>query len=307
MMIDASIEIAPLLMDALRQFLDHVGLERGLADNTTEAYERDLTRYLEVLTDLGTFSVEDISQKDVSALLNLLTEMGLEASSVARNLTAVRMFHRFLVAEEFVHNDPTEHLKPPKLGRKLPSVLNIYEIERLMLATDLETPLGIRDRALLEILYGAGVRVSELTSLSRSDLFFDMEVIRVFGKGSRERVVPIGSEGIEWVTTYLNNIRPTLVKPDTGNEVFLNFRGGKLSRMGVWKILRQYVGIAGIEKKVSPHTMRHSFATHLLEGGADLRAVQEMLGHADISTTQIYTHVDREYLKEVHKTFHPRA
>ncbi len=306
-MIDASIEIAPLLMDALRQFLDHVGLERGLADNTTEAYERDLTRYLEVLTDLGTFSVEDISQKDVSALLNLLTEMGLEASSVARNLTAVRMFHRFLVAEEFVHNDPTEHLKPPKLGRKLPSVLNIYEIERLMLATDLETPLGIRDRALLEILYGAGVRVSELTSLSRSDLFFDMEVIRVFGKGSRERVVPIGSEGIEWVTTYLNNIRPTLVKPDTGNEVFLNFRGGKLSRMGVWKILRQYVGIAGIEKKVSPHTMRHSFATHLLEGGADLRAVQEMLGHADISTTQIYTHVDREYLKEVHKTFHPRA
>ena len=307
MMIDASIEIAPLLMDALRQFLDHVGLERGLADNMTEAYERDLTRYLEVLTDLGTFSVEDISQKDVSALLNLLTEMGLEASSVARNLTAVRMFHRFLVAEEFVHNDPTEHLKPPKLGRKLPSVLNIYEIERLMLATDLETPLGIRDRALLEILYGAGVRVSELTSLSRSDLFFDMEVIRVFGKGSRERVVPIGSEGIEWVTTYLNNIRPTLVKPDTGNEVFLNFRGGKLSRMGVWKILRQYVGIAGIEKKVSPHTMRHSFATHLLEGGADLRAVQEMLGHADISTTQIYTHVDREYLKEVHKTFHPRA
>ncbi|MFT5366387.1 MAG: integrase/recombinase XerD [Candidatus Latescibacterota bacterium] len=307
MMIDASIEIAPLLMDALRQFLDHVGLERGLADNTTEAYERDLTRYLEVLTDLGIFSVEDISQKDVSVLLNLLTEMGLEASSVARNLTAVRMFHRFLVAEEFVHNDPTEHLKPPKLGRKLPSVLNIYEIERLMLATDLETPLGIRDRALLEILYGAGVRVSELTSLSRSDLFFDMEVIRVFGKGSRERVVPIGSEGIEWVTTYLNNIRPTLVKPDTGNEVFLNFRGGKLSRMGVWKILRQYVGIAGIEKKVSPHTMRHSFATHLLEGGADLRAVQEMLGHADISTTQIYTHVDREYLKEVHKTFHPRA
>ena len=307
MVVDASIEIAPGLMDVLRRFLDHVGLERGLAENTSGAYERDLTRYLEVLTDLGIFVPEEIGQKDVSALLNLLTEMGLEASSVARNLTAVRMFHRFLVGEGFTQHDPTEHIKPPKLGRKLPSVLNIYEIERLMLATDLETPLGIRDRALLEILYGAGLRVSELLSLSRSDLFFDMEVIRVFGKGSRERVVPIGSEGVAWVTTYLNTIRPTLVKPHSGNEVFLNFRGRKLSRMGVWKILKQYVKVAGIEKQVSPHTMRHSFATHLLEGGADLRAVQEMLGHADISTTQIYTHVDREYLKEVHKTFHPRA
>ena len=307
MVVDASIEIAPLLMDALRRFLDHVGLERGLSDNTTGAYERDLTRYLGVVTDLGITTPEGISQQDVSALLNLLAEMGLEASSVARNLTAVRMFHRFLVAEGFADVDPTEHIKPPKLGRKLPSVLNIYEIERLMLATDLETPLGIRDRALLEILYGAGLRVSELIALSRSDLFFDVEVIRVFGKGSRERVVPIGSEGIEWVTMYLNNIRPTLMKPQSGNEVFLNFRGGKLSRMGIWKILKQYVKVAGIDKKVSPHTMRHSFATHLLEGGADLRAVQEMLGHADISTTQIYTHVDREYLKEVHKTFHPRA
>lgn len=307
MFVDSAIEIAPLLQDALRQFLDHVGLERGLSDNTTGAYERDLTRYLEVVTDLGIVTPEGISQQDVSALLNLLTEMGLEASSVARNLTAVRMFHRFLVAEGFAQKDPTEHIKPPKLGRKLPSVLNIYEIERLMLATDLETPLGIRDRALLEMLYGAGLRVSELISLSRSDLFFDMEVVRVFGKGSRERVVPIGSEGMNWVTTYLNNVRPTLMKPKTGNEVFLNFRGGKLSRMGIWKILKQYVEVAGIEKKVSPHTMRHSFATHLLEGGADLRAVQEMLGHADISTTQIYTHVDREYLKEVHKTFHPRA
>lgn len=307
MLIDTSIEMAPLLKDALRRFLDHVGLERGLSDNTTGAYERDLTRYLAVVTDLGITSPDAISQQDVSALLHLLTEMGLEASSVARNLTAVRMFHRFLVMEGFAQRDPTEHIKPPKLGRKLPSVLNIYEIERLMLSPDLETPLGIRDRALLEMLYGAGLRVSELISLSRSDLFFDVEVVRVFGKGSRERVVPIGSEGIEWVTTYVNNIRPTLIKPKSGNEVFLNFRGGKLSRMGIWKILKQYVKLAGIEKKVSPHTLRHSFATHLLEGGADLRAVQEMLGHADISTTQIYTHVDREYLKEVHKTFHPRA
>jgi integrase/recombinase XerD len=302
-----SIEIAPFLMDALRRFLDHVGLERGLAENTTAAYERDLIRYFRVLANFDILEPDDISQQNVSALLNLLTTLGLEASSVGRNLTAVRMFHRFLVVEGFAQNDPTEHIKPPKLGRRLPSVLNIQEIERLLFVINLETSLGIRDRALLEILYGAGLRVSELITLSRSDLFFDMGVIRVFGKGSRERVVPIGSSGIKCVTTYLNNIRSTMATPFTGDEVFLNFRGGKLSRMGVWKILKQYVAIAGIEKKVSPHTMRHSFATHLLEGGADLRAVQEMLGHADISTTQIYTHVDREYLKEVHKTFHPRA
>ncbi|MYF75085.1 MAG: tyrosine-type recombinase/integrase, partial [Gemmatimonadetes bacterium] len=160
---------------------------------------------------------------------------------------------------------------------------------------------------LIEMLYGAGLRVSELIGLSQVDLLFDVEVIRVLGKGGRERVVPIGSEGIEWVSEYLDAVRPGLVKPHTGVEVFLNFRGGPLSRMGVWKVLRQYVVLAGLEKKVSPHTLRHSFATHLLEGGADLRAVQEMLGHADISTTQIYTHVDREYLKEVHRTFHPRA
>ncbi len=301
------IQITPELGRALQRFLDSVTLERGLSDNTASAYERDLNRYLTLLTDLGIDAPDEISQAEVSALLNLLSEMGLEASSVARNLTAVRMFHRFLMGEGLAHRDPTEHVKPPKLGRKLPSVLNIYEVERLMLAPDVETPLGLRDRALIEMLYGAGLRVSELIGLSQVDLLFDVEVIRVLGKGGRERVVPIGSEGIAWVSEYLDAVRPGLAKPHTGSEVFLNFRGGMLSRMGVWKVLRQYVVMAGLEKKVSPHTLRHSFATHLLEGGADLRAVQEMLGHADISTTQIYTHVDREYLKEVHRTFHPRA
>ena len=301
------IEIAPELGRALQRFLDSVTLERGLSENTASAYRRDLRRYVTLLTDLGINAPDEIAQAEVSALLNLLSEMGLEASSVARNLTAVRMFHRFLLEEGLARRDPTEHVKPPKLGRKLPSVLNIYEVERLMLAPDVETPLGLRDRALIEMLYGAGLRVSELIGLSLTDLLFDVEVVRVLGKGGRERVVPIGSEGIDWVTEYLHAVRPELVKPHTGSEVFLNFRGAMLSRMGVWKVLRQYVVLAGLEKKVSPHTLRHSFATHLLEGGADLRAVQEMLGHADISTTQIYTHVDREYLKEVHRTFHPRA
>ena len=307
MQVDDLSPIASMHQDALQRYLDYVTLERGLSDNPTGAYERDLGRYLTLMTDLGVVAPDAISQSDVSALLNLLSEMGLEASSVARNLTSVRMFHRFLMGEGIASQDPTEHLKPPKLGRKLPSVLNVYEVERLMHAPDVETRLGLRDRALLEMLYGAGLRVSELIGLSRMNLLFDVEVIRVLGKGSRERVVPIGSEGIQWVTAYLNTVRPELVKPNTGNEVFLNFRGGKFSRVGVWKLLQQYVEFAGIEKKVSPHTLRHSFATHLLEGGADLRAVQEMLGHADISTTQIYTHVDREYLKEVHRTFHPRA
>ena len=293
--------------DALRGFMDYVHLEQGLAENTVSAYSRDLDRYAAVLDARGVRTPVDASRADVSALLQLLGDLGLEASSVARNLTAVRMFHRFLQTEGVIENDPTEHMKSPKLGRKLPDVLNIYEVERLLLGPDVETPLGLRDRALLEMLYGAGLRVSELTGLERSHLLFDLEVVRVIGKGSRERIVPIGTEGVEWVNRYLTGARVDLSRLASGDTVFLNFRGGAMSRMGVWKILRRYVQDAGIRKTVSPHTMRHSFATHLLEGGADLRAVQEMLGHVDISTTQIYTHVDREYLKEVHRTFHPRA
>ena len=226
---------------------------------------------------------------------------------MARNLTAVRVFHRFLQTEGITGGDPTEHLKPPRLGRKLPTVLNVFEVERLMAEPNTETALGIRDRAMLEVLYGAGLRVSELTDLVRSNLLFELEVVRVVGKGSRERVVPIGSEAEAWTSRYLDEARAQLASLKSGDTVFLNWRGGRLSRMGVWKLLKRHARQAGIEKDVSPHTLRHSFATHLLEGGADLRAVQEMLGHADISTTQIYTHVDREYLREVHRTFHPRA
>ena len=299
--------IAPAWQETLSRFLDFVVLERGLAANTTEAYGRDLIRYLTLLTYRRIENPKDVSGEDVSALLRSLGEVGLEASSVARNLTAVRMFHRFLVAEGLADGDPTEHLKPPKLGRKLPRVLNVEEVEQLTLAPDVTSPLGLRDRAMLEMLYGAGLRVSELTGLERMHLLFELEVVRVVGKGSRERVVPIGREAEVWVTRYLEEGRPQLERADSGQWVLLNQRGQRITRMGVWKLLRQHARSAGIEKEVSPHTLRHSFATHLLEGGADLRAVQEMLGHADISTTQIYTHVDREYLKEVHRTFHPRA
>jgi integrase/recombinase XerD len=299
--------IAAPHLDGLRRFLDHVRLERGLSVNTAASYERDLQRYLCVLASRGIQAPANATQADVSGLLELLSDLGLAPASVARNLTAIRMFHRFLLSEGIADVDPTEHLHPPKLGRKLPSVLTIEEINRLMKAPDVEGPLGTRDRALLEMLYGAGLRVSELIGLSRTHLLFDLDVIRVVGKGSKERVVPVGSAAQQWTTRYMRDIRSSLSKPGSGDTVYLNFRGQMFSRMGIWKVLRRYVKEAGLDKPVSPHTLRHSFATHLLEGGADLRAVQEMLGHSDIATTQIYTHIDREYLKEVHRTFHPRA
>lgn len=300
-------KISPHLREVLGRFINFLRLERGLSENTIEAYNRDLERYTILLTSRGKNGPRKASLDDVSALLHLLGDLGLDGSSVARNLTSVRMFHRFLLAEGESDRDPTENLKPPRLGRKLPSVLTIQEVECLITAPDVNRNLGLRDRALMEILYGAGLRVSELIGLDRSHLIFDLEVVRVVGKGNRERVVPVGSEAKVWVNAYLDQVWPDLYKSSSGGRVFLNWRGETISRMGVWKLLSGYVRKVGINKRVSPHTLRHSFATHLLEGGADLRAVQEMLGHADISTTQIYTHVDREYLKEVHRTFHPRA
>ncbi|MDZ7260898.1 MAG: tyrosine recombinase XerD, partial [candidate division KSB1 bacterium] len=236
-----------------------------------------------------------------------LRDVGLAPSSMARNLSAIRMFHRFLMGENITYRDPTETILLPKLSKRLPTVLDIWEVEKLLEQPDVSQPLGLRDRALLEFLYATGVRASELISLKQSQLFFPQGFVRVFGKGAKERMVPIGEQAIFYVQHYQNTTRMVLAQRGLSTDVlFLNRRGQPLSRMGLWKILRFYVLKAGIAKSVSPHTLRHSFATHLLEGGADLRAVQEMLGHADISTTQIYTHLDREYLKEVHRRFHPR-
>ncbi len=299
--------IPEFLSDPLRRFLDHVRLEKGLSDNSIEAYERDLVRYLGIVIDRGITTVEAIRAKDVSEFVRTLDDIGLAPSSVARSLTAVRVFHAFLVTEGIVDDNPTENQRPPKIGRKLPEVLTVEEMSALLDQPNRETDLGLRDRALLEMMYGVGLRVSEAVDLQTGRLLFDIGVVRVFGKGSKERLVPVGKQAQSWVRRYLTVARPEIARPDSPSNTFLNFRGGRLSRMGVYKVLRKHVLAAGIGKAVSPHTMRHSFATHLLEGGADLRAVQEMLGHADISTTQIYTHIDREYLKEVHRTFHPRA
>jgi integrase/recombinase XerD len=233
---------------------------------------------------------------------------GLAPSSMARSISSIRHFHRFLLQEGLSTHNPTEHLNTPTLTRHLPLVLTSDEMSLILEQPDTSRRLGLRDRAILETLYATGMRVSELTTMTQDQLHMEDGIIRVFGKGRKERIVPVGTEAIRWLRDYLVTVRPILLKRgQLTAEVFLNNRGGPLSRMSILSITKKYAALAGISMDVHPHTFRHSFATHLLEGGADLRSVQEMLGHADISTTQIYTHVDREYLKEVHKTFHPRS
>ncbi len=291
----------------LSDFLAHLRFERNAAENTIQSYERDLRRYVAFLREAKLTRVAEVTPRHILSLLTRLRVLGYAPSSAARNLSAIRMFHRFALAEGVAEADPSENIQLPQLGRALPFVLDIPEVECLLEQPDVTQPLGVRDRALLEFLYATGVRVSELLLLRRSDLFLDDGFVRVFGKGSKERIVPLGAQAVDWVRRYLQDVRPRLAARGHPREIlFLNWRGSPLTRMGFWKILKGYVVQAGIQKKVSPHTLRHSFATHLIEGGADLRAVQEMLGHADISTTQIYTHLDREYLKEVHRTYHPR-
>ncbi len=291
----------------LEGYLNRLILERGLSPSTIESYDRDLRRYLAFLEDRHIEDMAAIAQTDIDAFLNQLLHCGLSSSSLARNISAVRGFHRFLLSEGLVGNDPSENIEAPRLKRRLPEVLEVAEVEALLEQPDTAKPLGLRDRAMLELLYACGLRVSELLSLREADIFFSQGFVRCFGKGSKERLVPVGRTAASWVQRYLEQSRPGLNKRAPTDILFLNARGAPLSRMGFWKILRDYARRAGIRKRVHPHILRHSFATHLLEGGADLRSVQEMLGHADISTTQIYTHVDREYLKEVHRQFHPRG
>jgi integrase/recombinase XerD len=237
----------------------------------------------------------------------LLKDLGLSSASIRRGVSAIRTYYGFLVGEGRVADDPSDRLESPRRGRVLPETLSVREVEALLGSAKVELPLAWRDRALLELGYGAGLRVSELCGLGLVDLLLTENLVRVFGKGGKERLVPIGRSVIGAVSVYLHTMRPALDKGKSGGRVLLNARGQPLSRVGAWGIVKRAAERAGITKRVSPHTLRHSFATHLLEGGADLRAVQEMLGHADLSTTQIYTHVDREYLRSVHKQFHPRG
>jgi integrase/recombinase XerD len=291
----------------LERFTDSLTLERGLAAQTLEAYRRDMDRLVDYATINGAKAPLDISSRLLREFVYYLKDLGLAPASIRRNISAVHTYFRFLLAEGVVTRDPSERLETPKRWRSLPDVLSVDEITRLLAAPTLDDPFAFRDRAMLELAYGAGLRVSEWISLGVRDVLMADRLVRVFGKGSKERLVPIGRSAIGAVATYIRELRPKLERGSGKGVLLLNARGDPLSRMGAWKLLRKYVERAGITKDVSPHTLRHSFATHLLEGGADLRAVQEMLGHADISTTQIYTHVDREYLRKVHKQFHPRG
>ena len=291
----------------LDRFGDFLTLEEGTSPRTLEAYRRDLERLVDYCRAKGILTPGEINARLLRDFVYRLKDLGLAPASIRRNISAVRTYFRFLLADGVVVKDPSERLETPKRWRTLPEVLSVDEVERLLSAPDLDQPFAFRDRAMLELAYGAGLRVSEWITLGTKDVLFEEMLVRVFGKGSKERLVPIGRKAIGAVATYARELRPRLEKGEGKGVLFLNANGRPLTRMGAWKILRGHVEAAGIAKHVTPHTLRHSFATHLLEGGADLRAVQEMLGHADISTTQIYTHVDREYLRQVHKQFHPRG
>ncbi|MCL4106332.1 UNVERIFIED_CONTAM: hypothetical protein GTU68_003493 [Idotea baltica] len=296
---------------AIREYKHWLKVERGLSENTYSSYLHDLERYQwymeEVAQLLDPLLVETAHLREFIQFL--VTDAFLNENSLTRNISSMRSFHRFLLQEDYTDIDPTELLDTPKLVRKLPVYLTVPEIDALYGAIDMSTSHGTRNRAMLELLYSSGLRVSEMTNLELSMLYMEEGFVRVFGKGSKERLVPLGQSARKYIEQYLIYRNKAAQKIKKGEEdiLFLNRFGKRLSRVYVFMLIQDLVKEAGIEKKVSPHTFRHSFATHLLEGGADLRAVQEMLGHASITTTEIYLHLDREYLKEVHRTFHPRS
>ena len=291
----------------LEPFRDYLALEAGNSANTVEAYLRDLRRMAQFAASKGVSGPGDVTRAHLRDFVFLLKDLGLSPATIRRHVSAIRTYFGFVVGEGRLTDDPSDRLESPQRWRTLPDTLTVREVEAMLGAPSLDEPLAWRDRALLELAYGAGLRVSELCGLELNGLLLEEGLVRVFGKGGKERLVPIGRGTIGSVSVYLSVLRPTLDRGRTGSRVLLNARGEPLSRVGAWGVVKRCAERAGIQKRVTPHTLRHSFATHLLEGGADLRAVQEMLGHADLSTTQIYTHVDREYLRTVHRRFHPRA
>ncbi|MBI4539438.1 MAG: site-specific tyrosine recombinase XerD [Gemmatimonadetes bacterium] len=291
----------------LEQFSDYLVFERGLSERTREAYGRDLVRLLAFLKVRGIHTPGAVGGGDLRAYVFHLKDSGLQATSIRRAISSIRSYFGFLVAEGAIVSDPSERLEAPRVWRRLPSVLSREEMERLLEAPDPGDALYWRDRAILEFLYATGVRVSELVGIRLVDLDLEGGFCVVLGKGAKERMVPLGRPARHAARRYLDDVRSAVERGMGRAMLFLNAQGRPISRMGVWTIVRNYARRAGLEKRISPHTLRHTFATHLLEGGADLVAVQELLGHADISTTQIYTHLDREYLKDIHRRYHPRG
>ncbi|MPM66041.1 Tyrosine recombinase XerD [bioreactor metagenome] len=291
----------------VNQFINYLAEERGLAQNTLESYGRDLRQFQTYLDSSNKEFLKDSNRNTILAYLTNLQTKGRAVSTISRNLAAIKSFYQYLVRERYLEKDPAANLESPKLEKKLPKILTIGEVEELLKQPNGTLPAGTRDKAMLELLYATGIRVSELISLNISDVNLDMGYIKCYGKGAKERIVPLGSIAAKCVQEYINRGRPKLVRTYDEAALFVNHHGNRLTRQGFWKIIKKYAQEASITKEITPHTLRHSFATHLLENGADLRSVQEMLGHADISTTQIYTHVTKNHLKEVYDKTHPRA
>lgn len=293
----------------IEDFIHYLVVERGLAPNTIESYKRDLVKYAEYLKKVETVSsFEEVTREHIIAFMRYMMENGKSSKTIARHVASIRSFHQFLLREHIVDKDPSVHIETPQVERTLPKVLSPDEVEALLTAPDESTPFGKREKAMLELLYATGIRVTELMNLNVEDVHMTMGFVRCIGKGDKERIVPMGKMASGALQKYIEESRPKLLKRNQKEEaLFLNHHGRRLTRQGFWKILKKLALSAQIEKELTPHTLRHSFATHLLENGADLRAVQEMLGHADISTTQIYTHVTKKRLKDVYNEFHPRA
>ncbi|HEY4532050.1 MAG TPA: site-specific tyrosine recombinase XerD [Kurthia sp.] len=298
-----------IIQDALEEYIHFLRVERQLSENTLVSYKKDIENYLHSIFEIQQLeNFDDVARFHILTHLKELQESGKSARTTSRHISSIRSFHQFLLREKRCQSDPTIHLEMPKTEQKLPQILSIEEIDQLMQTPNLQKPAGKRDRAMLELLYATGMRISECINLNREDIHLSMGFVRVFGKGGKERIVPLGNSAIEACTVYMNQARSQLEDQTNRSEaLFLNQRGKRLTRQGVWKLLKAYALKAKIQHELTPHILRHSFATHLIENGADLRAVQELLGHADISTTQIYTHVSKTRLSEVYKQFHPRA
>lgn len=293
--------------EEINDYLHYLTIERGLSLNTRKSYERDLLQYLHYLEDEQITSWQDVDRYVVINYLEKMHDEKKAPATVTRMITSLRRFHQFLRQERLTDHDPMQHIDTPKKVQKLPSTLSLTEVERLIETPDTTKNLGIRDRAILEVMYATGMRVSELVGLKLSDLHLSLGLVQTLGKGDKERIIPLGDYAIQWLERYLDEARPLLGANPSETHVFVNHHGTGLSRQGIWKNLKQLVREAGINKEVTPHTLRHSFATHLLENGADLRTVQELLGHADISTTQIYTHITKKRMTDVYKQHFPRA
>jgi len=289
------------------EFLNYINLEKGLSANTIESYGRDLRKFIKFLNKKGIDKIDNVTRRHITDYLISEKKKGLNANSASRNMVSIKVFFRFLAANNYIAEDITSALDSPRLWKVIPEVLSIKEVERLLKQPDTRTKFGIRDKALLELMYATGLRVSETTGLNINDINMNAGFLRCIGKGSKERIVPLGRASIRAIRIYLKKVRPGFTKDLLITNLFLTQQGKPFTRQGIWKLIKQYALKTGIHKDITPHTLRHSFATHMLSNGANLRTVQELLGHADVATTQNYTHIDKNRLKAIHRKYHPRA